>query len=204
MLLVDRLLVPIEPVGLQSIAVTVGPARVNWPQYRHDARRTARAQGWLEMADVSPTSVMAGEDLSVTATFGYPDRSMVRLELVAGSMVVAVATNGTGTVSWSGVAAGEQQLSLRGTDTAGDVHFSPTTTVRIHAPPRLRLAAAGAGEWAFEFQAIAGRTYRVQRSRDLRSWEAASDWMTAAESTLVWSDENPLSEAAYYRVGVLP
>jgi outer membrane protein assembly factor BamB len=206
LLLENRLLVPLDGAALLALAVPgTMPAEVNWPQFRHDPQRTAHAQGWLGISATPPVSGwLTGDRLTVSGALGLTNRAVVRLELRVGTEVVAVATNGTSSLTWSSATAGTHLLTLRAWDDTGTLHFSPTLTVRVAGPPTLAIAPDGAGGWRLSFDTLIGRGYQVESSANLTTWIPMGDPQTASGASQVWAESDPPSGAAYYRVKVLP
>ncbi|HEX5223273.1 MAG TPA: PQQ-binding-like beta-propeller repeat protein [Verrucomicrobiae bacterium] len=203
LLLEDRLLVPIYSVAIQAFAVTAGSAEVNWPQYRHDARRTSRAKSWLNFAMSSaPSGLVAGESFWITVDFSYPQRTIARIELLAGANVVATAT-ATNRVLWTGMA-GNHLMGLRLVDDLGNVHFAPTQNLVVHPAPRIVMTSPASGTWQFTFDTVPGRQYQMERSTNLSNWLPAGPVWTATNSSQTWIESGPTGAAAYYRVKIAP
>jgi hypothetical protein len=204
LLLNDRLLVPLSSGGIQALSVTAGPADVNWPQYRRDAQRSARAKAWLAFAlPPSATGLIAGESLSLGASFTLPNRSITRVELLSDARVVATA-NETNAITWSGVSAGMHALSLRVVDNAGNVHLSPTSNLEVAPTPKIEMGAAASGGWRFNCETLVGRQYQLELSTNLPSWSPVGGPMLATNTIQVWTEASRPSGGAYYRVRVQP
>ncbi len=203
LLLEDRLLVPFYSAGLQALAVSAGPAEVNWPQYRHDPRRTGCAETWLTVAMLDVPRMVAGESLTVTADFALVGHAITHIELVCGTNVL-VTSNGPGpSLTWSPVIEGDHLLYLRAVDDAGNTHTSAPFHVEIAPRPRLSISKPPSMGACLTFPTVAGRRYQVQRSVDLQSWYPAEE-STAVESIQVWTDSQSFEDPTHYRVILLP
>jgi outer membrane protein assembly factor BamB len=204
LLLEDRLLVPIYSSGLQALSVTAGPAEVNWPQYRHDSKRTGRANTWLLLSPLSASGRVAGETLSVHAQFTLVGSTIQCLELLSGTNVVSVVTGGTNLITWSPVTEGTHQLSLRVLDDAGNVHVSLMQTSEIAPPPRLGIFRAASGKLELDVNTVVGRQYQLECSTNFGVWNPIGETLIATNSIQLWTESNPASGAAYYRARLLP
>ena len=164
LLLDDRLLVPVNSYfdgGLEALSVPAGPASVNWSQYRHDARRTARASGWLTLTPLSPPGRVAGESVSVSAGFGLADRTIEQLELLSGTNIVSRTNGSAVAITWTDATAGTHLLTLRAIDSDGNVHVSPVWTLTIAPPPVLSISMEP-GKMRLNLNAIVGRQYQLE------------------------------------------
>jgi outer membrane protein assembly factor BamB len=204
LLIEDRLLVPISSAGLQALAVSAGPAEVNWPQYRHDVQRTARAHSWLSMTLPDTSGKIAGEDLPVTVGLTFAGHTIARLDLLCGTNVLATITGPGPVITWSPIIGGSYFLCVRAVDDAGNVHLSAPCLVDIAPPPWLTISKPPSNNAQLSFNTVAGRSYQVQRSTDLRNWISIDQPVTATNSHQEWADPSAPSTTAYYRVQLLP
>jgi outer membrane protein assembly factor BamB len=196
-----RLLLPTSNGALQALRVTAEPPACNWPQARGNAQRTAQATALLQLTnDLSVLHLVAGESLTAYATSALAGQQVRRLELLCGTNVVAFSTNGLWTVTWTSVSGGTNRLWLRATDDQGWVTVSQSSTLVVASPPRLGLAAPA----QLVFDTVQGRRYQVERSLDLRNWQAVGAPVEASASPAVWSDQAPPAAITFYRVRLLP
>jgi hypothetical protein len=72
------------------------------------------------------------------------------------------------------------------------------------APPKLNLTITSAGDVRVEFETVPGRRYQIERTTNLRTWDAVWGPLIATNSSQVWIDSNPPTGAAYYRARILP
>ncbi|MEO6033682.1 MAG: Ig-like domain-containing protein, partial [Verrucomicrobiota bacterium] len=102
---------------------------------------------------------------------------------------------------------GTNYFTIRVTDDgAPNLSDAQTFSILVVPPPTIRIEIAANGEITLTWDAIPGRSYRVQYKNDLNqaSWESLRADVTAAESFASKTDSSGFSDQRYYRILVLP
>ena len=145
---------------------------------------------------------------TIRASASDSDGSVSRVDFLANSTLLGSVTNPPTNLSLTApsLGVGTYLLTARATDNNGGVTTSSGVTVNVVTPVAVTLSAArrlSPTTFQFAYSANTGLTYVVQRSTDLINWRSLATNQPSSNPT-VFQDAGAPTQAAFYRVGLLP
>jgi len=123
---------------------------------------------WVEPA--SDTNLFAPADVVLSVSASDPDGTVTTIEFYAGTNLLQTLTAEPYSWTWTGVPAGVYDLSAKAYDNLGDAIASEVRQVRV-APSICGLELLASKGLVFTLYGEPGRSYTVDASEDLVSWE---------------------------------
>jgi hypothetical protein len=162
----------------------------------------------VSITNLSPGMVLAAPaNATIRATASDSDGSVTNVQFRVGSAVVGNATAAPYAATTNNLPAGNYTLSAVASDNKGALTTN-SVAITVVTPAAVVLSSfqsLSPSNFRFTYTATAGLRYVVERSTDLKSstWTSLNT-NTAAGGSVNFTNSNPPSSAAFYRVGRLP